>query len=666
MHWRGYSDGSYQLSEMPDDDTPVGSRVLVRGRRDAAHWLARETVVALAADFGSLLPVDVAVEMPVGDGTTWRRVTEPELPWRRDYVDAEERTAALARYCEATLGFTPLAHLDLDVPLAGLTGVAFVLPTAASPTSGGAHRVYVKRMLLGARVDGILPEWAFFVRCVLDSSGLRPTASREQLYDDDVLLGTREALGRAVHKWLTEMLSKPVGVRRQFLDAHHLAVRALALTDDTMLATAATVLPFETTDGVTTIQDVADSFGQVLYTPNVEEYRRVAPVARAQGLTVVNAGYVYDADLLSRLAVRRPDWKVRALSTDDVRQVLAPIDPAMELTWLDALTACTRTLAGQDVEVVVRRFEPDELPAVLLHDRESDHQRDLKRISKTKDVWGVSLSSLARPAAARQLVLNAANTIVARLLSAPPGPVRDAGIQSVYVSAILLSGEPLRSRETDLMTRSLSVLLESGSALARPNRGQPGEQGGEVVSRSVYRANKAISRISDMPYGLARTQAAEQEARRIEEEGPYGALAYALSTLVDSMFWSGEVEKSFVPFTRMVRWWDEHPEHFDSSDRHSLFWMFKWMVADLMEFPMVPAEQIEATIADMERRLQHRGLRHERGHAPAVHMGRGTLVRRRGRRIRCLVHDPTGCLLAVRVVRARRPRRVPGPSRAHG
>jgi molecular chaperone HtpG len=468
VRWQGFSDGSYQLTEMPDDDTPVGARVRIKGRRDTEHWVARETVVALATDFGSLLPVDIAIEMPVGSSTTWRRVTEPELPWLREYADAGERTAALTRYCETALGFTPLAHLDLEVPLAGVTGVAFVLPSAASPTSAGAHRVYVKRMLLGARVEGVLPEWAFFVRCVLDSSDLRPTASREQLYDDDVLLGTREALGRAVHEWLKDILSRPVGLRRKFLDAHHLAVRALALTDDTMLATAATVLPFETTDGVTTLQDVADTFGQVLYTPNLEEYRRVAPVARAQRLTVVNAGYVYDADLLARLARRRPEWKVRALSTDDVRQVLAPVDPAMELVWLDALAGCTRTLAGHDVEVVVRTFEPEGLPAVLLHDRVGDHQRDLARIAKTKDVWGVSLSSLARPATARQLVLNAANPIVTRLLSAPPGPVRDAGIQSVYVSALLLSGEPLRSRETDLMTRSLSVLLESGLPASDP------------------------------------------------------------------------------------------------------------------------------------------------------------------------------------------------------
>lgn len=121
-------------------------------------------------------------------------------------------------------------------------------------------------------------------------------------------------------------------------------------------------------------------------------------------------------------------------------------------------------------------------------------------------------------------------------------------------------------------------------------------------------AIRDVNRVSTMPYGLARTQAAEQVLRRLDTEGPAEVVPYALATLVDSMFWAGEAEKSFFPFTRLVRLWDEHPEHFDDHDRHALFWMFKWMVADLMEFPAVPAAQIEATIEDMARRYTLEGL----------------------------------------------------------
>ena len=480
IRWRGFADGSYTLESLaddpgdggPDDELAAtgGSRVRLRARPDAEHWLARETVLALAEDVGSLLPVDIAVEVPVGEGWAWRRVTSRSLPWARsapssegsDEVSGAARSDAIARYCEATLGFTPLAALELDLPLAGLSGVAYVLPSAVSPTSGGAHRVYVKRMLLGTRVDGLLPEWAFFVRCVLNADGLRPTASREQLYVDDVLLGVRESLGRVVRDWLLTTLAEPSPLRRRFLEAHHLAVRALAVTDDTMLDTAAAVLPFETTDGVSTLAEVAESAHEVLWTPSLEEYRRIAPVARAQRLTVVNGGYVYDADILARLAVSRPEWRVRTLTSDDVRHVLEPVDPARELAWLEAVTRCAALLETEETEVAVRTFEPPSLPAVLLHDRESDHQRELARTAEVADTWGATLAAFARPTAARQLVLNAANPIVGRLLSAPDGRVRDAGLRSLYVSALLLAGEPLHGRQAALMTDALTDLLDAG------------------------------------------------------------------------------------------------------------------------------------------------------------------------------------------------------------
>lgn len=466
--WCGRSDGTYRLSTT-DEDVPVGSRLRLRPRADMRHWLERETVISLAEDFGSLLPVDIAVEVPVaGRGSTWRRVTEPELPWHGE--PGPDRDAALSRYCERVLGFTPLAHIDLSVPLAGLSGVAFVLPGTVSPASARAHRVYVKRMLLGTPVADVLPEWGFFVRCVLDASGLRPTASREALYEDEVLLAARDVLGAQVQAWLADVLSTPSPRRRAVLEAHHLAVRAMAVTDDTMLDTAATVLPYETTDGPMTLADVADAHGRIWYTTTVEEFRRIAPVARSQRLTVVNGGYVYDDELLRRLATRRPGWRIRALRTDDVRHVLTPVEPLRELEVTDALVAATDLLRRHDVEVCLRSYEPADLPAVLLDDRDRRHQRDLARTAEVKDLWGDVLGSFvgSGPVPTRQLVLNDANPTIRRLLATRPGPVRDAAVRSVYIAALLLAGEPLRRADADLMNDSLSVLLDAG--LTEPER----------------------------------------------------------------------------------------------------------------------------------------------------------------------------------------------------
>ncbi|WP_235866485.1 HSP90 family protein [Serinibacter arcticus] len=473
--WRGYDDGTFEISERddPDGEVPVGTRVVLRARRDAEHWLAEETVTALAEEYGSLLPLDVAVQVLVGGAPLWRRITGDGPPWRRTYPTEAARREALVAYCEKHLGFTPLGHIDLAVPLTGLTGVAFILPSAAPGSSG--HRVYLKQMLVGPRVEGLLPEWAFFVRAVVDATELHPTASREQLHTDEVLLATSEALAAQLKEWATRTLggasgAAPGGLARRFVETHHLALRALALTDADMLDLVARVLPYETTDGGATLAELREADGEIVYTATTQAYRRVASVARAQGLTVVNAGYVYDADLLTQLG-RRPGWRVRELATDDLAAILRPLDPSRELAVLDAVAAANAVLAEADCEVLVREFAPEHVPAMLLRDRDGEHQRDLRReVEAADDLWGSVLQGFATPVTSRRLVLNDSAPLVRDLLAAPPGEVSAAGIRSLYLSAVMLAGDGLRPREVEELNDALGALLRAG--LGRDDEGR--------------------------------------------------------------------------------------------------------------------------------------------------------------------------------------------------
>ena len=80
-----------------------------------------------------------------------------------------------------------------------------MLPVPTNPASRAGHRVYLKRMLLAESAEGLLPEWAFFARCVVDATELRPTASREALYEDGLLESVREALGDQLRGWLVRL-----------------------------------------------------------------------------------------------------------------------------------------------------------------------------------------------------------------------------------------------------------------------------------------------------------------------------------------------------------------------------------------------------------------------------------------------------------------------------
>lgn len=460
--WLGRADGTFEVSEDADPASPAGTTVRLTARKDAEHWLANETVLGLAQEYGSLLPFDIQVQVPIeGADPVWRRITEPELPWLAQHPSDAARERRLAEYCEQTFGFTPLGHIDLSLPVAGVSGVAFILPQAVSPGSG-QHRVYMKRMLLGPRVDRVLPEWAFFIRAVIDTDTLSPTASREQLHDDEVLMSVRDALGEQLKQWAMSTLRGSGRLARAVVSTHHLALRALALTDRAMLDLVSEILPFETTDGPMTLAQ-AGRQGEIVYTTTTEAYRRVATVARAQGLIVVNAGYVYDSDIMERLG-SQGSWHVRELQSADLVQVLGLPGVEREMQVAGSVAVAREILEPDDCDVIVRTFAPDSVPAILLRDSEGEHRRDLNREREAAPgLWDGLLDSFAGEAQARTrtLVLNDDSSVARRLLAAPRGEVFDAGLRALYLSAVMLAGEGLRSAESNTLSDSLGVLLDS-------------------------------------------------------------------------------------------------------------------------------------------------------------------------------------------------------------
>lgn len=471
VRWVGHADGTFEVKELNASEQggalEVGTTIRLKARKDAAHWVAEETILTLARDYADMLPVEVSVMVTAAGRRVPRRISHPALPWAPSgnepgQPNQHERALAIATYADKTLGLTPLANIDLDVPITGTTGVAYVLPQAVSPGSG-RHRVYVKNMLVNTREDTLLPDWAFFVRAVVNSESLTPTASREQLREDEILLMTRDALGEQLKAWITATLAGPTPESIRFIETHSLALRAVALASDDMLDVVARALPFETTGGPATLAEVAEQAGRVLYTPTTEAYRRIAPVARAQGLWVVNGGYVYDADLLAKLATR-PSWEVTELTSSDVSQTLTPVDMTREFEVLAGLDRARAVLAEHDCGVLLRTFEPAEVPAVLLRDAEAERARDVaSEAQAADDVFGSLLGAFTEEAAepTRTLVLNDTNDNVRRLLAQPHNPAFESGLNTLYLSALMLAGEGLHGAETRLLSDSLATLLES-------------------------------------------------------------------------------------------------------------------------------------------------------------------------------------------------------------
>ncbi|MFD9258222.1 HSP90 family protein [Streptomyces sp. NPDC059538] len=460
VEWLATDDGSYTVRELPHDARPEpGTTVVLEARPGAAEWAVPAKVEELARDYGSLLPYEITFDD--GEGGEPRPVTDRPAVWDRPFPTPDARRVALAGHCAQLFGFTPLDTIDLDLPVAGVRGVAYVLPEPTSPAHRAGHRVHLKGMLLTERADNLLPDWAFFVRAVLDTDTLRPTASRENLYDDETLAAVRDALGARVRGWLAELAASDPDRLAAFLQVHHLGVKSMARHDPDLLGLMLPWLPFETSDGSMSLQEFAAAHTDIHFTRTVEEFRQIAPIAAAHGLGVINAGYTYDADLLALLPAVRPELKVTELDAGAVTERLDPVPTSAELALAPFLATARTRLEPQSCDVVLRAFQPVAVPALYLDDRQARQERDRTAALESADsLWSGILGALRGSAPRARLVLNHNNPLIRRIAALPDEALTGTAVESLYGQALLMSQRPLRPADSTLLNRAFLGLLE--------------------------------------------------------------------------------------------------------------------------------------------------------------------------------------------------------------
>jgi molecular chaperone HtpG len=456
IEWRGRQDGTYSVRKLEGVDRPPGTSVSLRARPDRLDWFEPARVRELLSFYGSQL------EWPIlfTEGGAEVRINGRLPPWRDRFEDRSELDDAVLAYGRAAFGTAFLDWIPLRAQGSETEGVAFVLPLPPNLAEPRRHRVYLKGMLVSDRSTELVPPWAFFVQCVLDSRRLRPTASREALYEDELLEQTRDELGAGLRAWLLHIARHDPRRLTTLIAVHHRAIKALAAVDDDVLALFADHLPFETTQGHLAFSEIrASAQRAVRYAPSVDAFRQMAPVATAQGKLLVNGGYAYDTEVLLR-AARLHELECEPLEATALTEELDDLSPREQSLTEAFCEAAQAALTGFGCEVALRSFRPEELSAFYASDGELEQRRDLERArEKTSGLWSDLLGSLqaGRPAAAQRpvLCLNYRNPLVRRLAGLDDLEAVKLAVRLLYVHALLLGHRPLRAIEQQLLPQAI-------------------------------------------------------------------------------------------------------------------------------------------------------------------------------------------------------------------
>lgn len=459
--WAGRVDGSYQVRPAPEPLPEQGTEVVLPPRPHHDRLLRADAVTRLADDYGRYLPVQIRVAGAGGaadDAPT--RIGEPGgFPWERAELSPAERREQAVAMAQELLGVSPMDVVELSDPASGVRGYAYVLPTGGGERS--AHRVYLRHMLVNRAGHGLLPDWAFFVRAVVNADRLRVTASREDLHHDDLLAETRERLGDQLKRWLVRMLSTDQARAERFLAVHHLGIKAVAARDDEMVELVGSQLPFETTAGRITLQELSELSRVVNYVDRTDDFQQLVPLAHAADRPVLNAGYAYDTAILHRWLARHPELEGRQVSPRELAADFAQLPPAEAAEYAGLLDVARTALGGARCLPGVRTFQPASLPAVLLTDRASVRELDREDVAEAAEgAWAAALEVIATPDVQPAFVLNAANPVVQRLARSEDTQVQTLALRALYAQVLLSGQHRLRAAEAALVGTALPALID--------------------------------------------------------------------------------------------------------------------------------------------------------------------------------------------------------------
>jgi molecular chaperone HtpG len=320
-------------------------------------------------------------------------------------------------------------------------------------------------MLLAESAEKLLPDWAFFVRCVVNAEDLNPTASREAFHDDEKLEAAREALGGCLRAYLVRLAEQDPDRLQELIALHHLSIKALAVEDDEFFGLFMDWLPFETSLGETTFRELRAKGGPIRYAPTVDQFRQLAHVAAAEGLRVVNAGYTFDRDLLEKYGELHPEATVERVDPAEFVQRFEDLDLDERDRVHDFLRAAEEALRPHGTGAELRKFRPEEIPALYTLDPEAGFRRSVDRAKEEANpLFSSLLDGVAggRPAEGPDtlLTLNYRNALVRKIAALSDRDLQRLAVEMLYVQALLLGHHPLRTREMTLLNAGMIRLIE--------------------------------------------------------------------------------------------------------------------------------------------------------------------------------------------------------------
>lgn len=401
-------------------------------------------------------------------------------PWRRpDDAPAlhpvQQRKAEHAFAARFEHNFEPVCTLPVKPgEHSDAVGLLWVQDGATYGTSDNRNlSVFLRGMLLDDDARDLLPNWAGFVGGVIESQRMTPTASREDLQRDEHYEATRHALAEALIEGLAEVARNQPEAWRRVLWRHNEALLGAALCDERLFHLLKDSLRLPTSQGDLPATELLSRGAVHVMLSEKEGFEGM--LFRTLGIPVAHGNRYAVVPFLRRWAEAR-GVRLAELGTDAGNRQLFRLETLPEATqrWLEAQL-------GDGEKLLAARFLPQELPLVVVPDRESELKKRLEDDASDKQVSLAALR-LARQFTAgidaqhaARLYLNLDNPAIQSLLATvagnPEGATDAVRLLRAFKTILAHNASQSSQGQAEALSRALRDLAQSLTCLLPPAQG---------------------------------------------------------------------------------------------------------------------------------------------------------------------------------------------------
>ncbi|HDM8942075.1 TPA: HSP90 family protein [Listeria monocytogenes] len=459
--WRGKADGTYSVRKIETDTREPGTQVYLRlraGLEDHPECEDVEYLINTLKKYGSSLESNIIVEM--------NGLEEEINSWTKQFSDKETLSTLsreqIIQYGEYILGTHFQDYFLIENESGRTFGIAYMIPHAVQMNAIRKNTVFLNKMFVTSEANNILPDWSFFAKCVIWTDELQPVASREAFYKNERLTSVASELGVALKKGIETL---PEEALMKLLATHYLGFKALASEDAPFLKLIYPYLPVRTLNGEEKLGDIIAKNDVIYYTYSVDDFRQIKDIARSSGMTLINGGYSYDSPILAQLSYFVEGTEFILIEPEEMTDKLRPMTEDEEQAYQPILTEMNSMMAEFDTDVLIKHFEPKDLPIIFIHSTATQELRELERaVEETNSVFSDILESIQKeqePAPLAHLYLNLDNELIKRLFTSGKTVKELSVIVNVlYIQALLLGHYPLKRKEMVLMNQNMLRILE--------------------------------------------------------------------------------------------------------------------------------------------------------------------------------------------------------------